>query len=137
MTNNKLDNNSYLENEFCEYWIDERGIIHEIFKPSFDIMDLEIAKIITADRLKVSNGVYRPLYVELGNAVKMEREANKYLSTGDAMTYLTATGILVRDEIERIGAQFYITFFRPSIPTKFFRNKEKALNWLYQSRHEM
>ena len=75
-----MKKNSYYENEFCEYWIDEFGIVHEIFKDSFPRLNLEIAKIITEDRLTVSNGVTRPLYVELGKATRMDRAANKYLS---------------------------------------------------------
>ena len=121
---------SYLENDYCEFWIDETGIIHEIFKQNFEILTLDIAKKITAARLSVSDGITRPLFVELGHAVKMERAANKYLSTGIAMDHLSATGILVKDQIEKLGASIYIRFFPPSIPTKFFTNKEKALTWL-------
>jgi hypothetical protein len=122
--------NSYYENEFCEYWIDEFGVVHEIFKDTFPRLNLEIAKVITSDRLAVSNGVTRPLYVELGKATRMDRAANKYLSTGPAMECLSATGILVRDQIEKLGANLYTGFFKPSVPTKFFTDKEKAILWL-------
>lgn len=121
-----------VENEFCQYWIDEQGILNEIFKPSFDILTLEIAKEITQDRIAMSNGEYYPLYVELGRAVKMERKANHYLSTGEAMTYLTATGILVRDHLEKFGASMYTKFFKPTVPTKFFTKKQAALSWLQE-----
>lgn len=121
---------NYYENDFCEYWIDEFGIVHEIFKSTFSVLNLEVATIITMDRLKVSNGVARPLYVELGKATKMDRAANRYLSTGPAMECLTATGILVRDQIEKLGANIYTGFFKPSVPTRFFTDKDKALEWL-------
>jgi hypothetical protein len=121
---------NYYENDFCEYWIDEFGVVHEIFKSTFSVLNLEVATIITMDRLKVSNGVARPLYVELGKATKMDRAANRYLSTGPAMECLTATGILVRDQIEKLGANIYTGFFKPSVPTRFFTDKEKALEWL-------
>lgn len=121
---------NYYENDFCEYWIDEFGVVHEIFKSTFSLLDLEVAKIITTDRLKVSNGVARPLYVELGKATKIDRAANRYLSTGPAMECLTATGILVRDQIEKLGANIYTGFFKPSVPTRFFTDKDKALDWL-------
>lgn len=121
---------NYYENDFCEYWIDEFGVVHEIFKSTFSVLNLEVATIITMDRLKVSNGVARPLYVELGKATKMDRAANRYLSTGPAMECLTATGILVRDQIEKLGANIYTGFFKPSVPTRFFTDKDKALEWL-------
>lgn len=121
---------NYYENDFCEYWIDEFGVVHEIFKSTFSVLNLEVATVITLDRLKVSNGVARPLYVELGKATKMDRAANRYLSTGPAMECLTATGILVRDQIEKLGANIYTGFFKPSVPTRFFTDKDKALEWL-------
>lgn len=120
----------YHENEFSEYWIDEYGIVHEIFKDTFKTLNLEIAEVITLDRLKVTDGVARPLYVELGKYTKVDRAANRYLSTGLAMKHLTATGILVRDQIEKLSANLYIGIFRPSVPTKYFTDKEKAINWL-------
>lgn len=120
----------YHENEFCEYWIDEYGIVHEIFKDTFKTLNVEIAEVITMDRLKVANGVARPLYVELGKHTKVDRAANRYLSTGPAMKHLTATGILVRDQIEKLSANLYIGFFKPSVPTKFFTDKDKAIAWL-------
>ena len=125
-----MQKNSYYENEFCEYWIDEFGIVHEIFKDTFPRLNLEIAKIITSDRLAVSNGITRPLYVELGSATRMDRAANRYLSTGPAMECLSATGILVKDQIEKLGANLYTGFFKPSVPTKFFTDQEKAILWL-------
>lgn len=121
---------SYYENEFCEYWIDEFGVLHEIFKDTFPSLNLEVAKVITADRLVVTNGITRPLYVELGSINKMERAANRYLSTGPAMECLSATGILVKDQMEKLGANLYTSFFKPSVPTKFFTDKQKAIQWL-------
>ncbi len=126
---------SYYQNDYCEYWIED-GIIYEIFKPNFDVLTLDIAKIITQDRLNLSNGIPRPLYVELGSALKMERAANRYLSSGEAMQHLTSTGILVNDQIQRFGASIYTKFFKPKIPTKFFTDKEAAIFWLTQFKIE-
>lgn len=126
---------SYYQNDYCEYWI-EGGIIFEIFKSNFDVLTVEIAKIITQDRLMVSAGIARPLYVELGSAFKMERAANKYLSSGEAMKHLTSTGILVSDQIQRFGASIYTKFFKPKIPTKFFTDRESAIFWLTQFKIE-
>ncbi len=120
---------NYLENNYCEYWI-ENNVVYEIFKSDLSVINLEIAKIIVRDRIKICDGVALPLYVELGEAVNLNREANKYLSTGEAMRYLTATGILVRDEFERLGASIYMKVFPPKVPTKFFTKKEKAIAWL-------
>lgn len=121
---------SYLENNYCQYWIDENDILHEVFKFDFERITLDIAKTITKDRLQVSNKVTRPLYVELGRVIRMDRDADKYLSTGIAMDYLSATGILAVNEIHRLGVRIYSKINTPSIPTKVFTKKEKAILWL-------
>lgn len=120
---------SYCENDYCEYWI-QQGVVFEIFKPNLKRITHLEAEIIVRDRLRVSNGVTMPIYIELGKATSMNRAANRYFSTGDAMLHLSATAILVKDQLEKLGASMYITIFPPSIPTKFFTDRNEALQWL-------
>lgn len=122
---------SYLENECVELWI-ENGIIHEIFKPNLKILDIEKAKQIVTDRLKVSDGITRPLFVDLGNMVSVDKASRTYLAEGDAMKFLSATAILVDNPIAKFAANIYIRVDQPDIPTKFFTEKTLALTWLEQ-----
>ena len=46
---------NYYENDFCEYWIDEFGVVHEIFKSTFSVLNLEVATIITMDDMLLAN----------------------------------------------------------------------------------
>ena len=120
---------SYLENEFIELWI-ENGIIHEIFKSNLEILNIEKAKQIVTDRLKVSNGITRPIFADISNMVSVDKASRKYLAEGDAMKYLSATAILVDNPITKFAAGIYIRIDKPSIPTKFFTDKALALTWL-------
>lgn len=122
---------SYLENEFVELWIED-GIIHEIFKPSLIILNIDNAKKIVTDRLKVSNGIIRPIFVDLVNAVSIDKQTRKYFASKESLHLLSAGAVLVKNPITKLGGNFFFKIDRPPMPTKLFTNKEEALKWLKQ-----
>jgi hypothetical protein len=120
---------SYMEDDYAHYWL-EKGIIHEIFKPGLEIITIEIAKQMVESRLKVTNGIYRPLFIDLNNAISIDKKSRQYWANGDATKYVTATGILLDNEIARFWVSTYIKIDKPIVPTRFFTEKENALKWL-------
>ena len=125
---------SYLESEYVELWI-ENGIIHGIYNPNLKIMTLEIAKQMVSDRLKLSNGITRPVFVDLSNMASVDKASRKYLAEGDAMKCVSATAILVKNQITKFAASIYIRIDKPAIPTRFFTDKKTALLWLEQYKY--
>jgi hypothetical protein len=122
---------SYIESEYFELWI-ENGIIHGIYKPNLKIITIDIAKQMVSSRLKLSNGITRPIFVDLCRAVAIDKASRTYLAEGDAIKYLSATAIVVKDQVTKLGASIYIRIDRPKIPTKFFIDEKAALQWLEQ-----
>lgn len=122
---------SFLENEYVEFWIED-GIIYNRYKPEVNKITIDIAKRIVEDRLKVSNGVTRPGFVDLTNAISIDKPARRYLSMGESMKYLSASAILVKNEITKLGGNIYIRIDKPRIPTKLFTSEEQAVAWLEQ-----
>ena len=120
---------SYFENDYIQLWIED-GIVYEVFKPNSKSLDLENAKIVVRDRLKVSNQVSRPLFVDLCNLLSADMDARKYMAKGEALHYLNATAILVKNQLSKLLAEIYIRINKPAIPTKFFSNKNEAIHWL-------
>ena len=118
-----------LENDYCYFYIQE-GILHEIFKPEVKVMDLNMSKIVVADRLKVSNGVTMPLYVDATPIRFFKPNALKYMAEGDAMKYLSASGLLAKTYIHRLAGNTYYEVFKPSIPTKMHQTYDAAIAWL-------
>lgn len=122
---------SYLENEYAEFWI-ENGIIINVYKDGFKQYDLTIAKSILHDRLKVSNGVTMPVYIELKRLNGADEDARRFMASQEAMQYLSAAALVVPDHITKFLANTYHKFHKPGIPTKVFTNKGKAIQWLEQ-----
>jgi len=120
---------SYIENDFVELWIED-GIIHEVFKPSLIVLDIENAKKIVADRLKVSNGIARPILVDTRNAVSVDKETRIYFASAESLYLLRAGALLIKNPIAKFMGNFFIAVDRPKMPVKIFNNKEHALRWL-------
>jgi len=118
-----------LENDYCYFYIHE-GILHEIFKPEVKVMDLAMSKIVVTDRLKVSNGITMPLYVDATEIRFFKPNALKYMAEGDAMRYLSASGLLAKTYLHRLAGNMYYEVYKPEIPTKMHSDYEKAIAWL-------
>lgn len=121
----------FLENAYAEFKIID-GIIYETFKPDLKIITIEVAKKIVETRFMISNGTWMPIFIDLTNAVMVDKQSRQYWSEEGVFKYLTAIAVLVKNEFHRMGISFYIYFDKPAVPTKSFMDKEKAIKWLEQ-----
>lgn len=131
MSMNKAENihNSYLDGTYAEFWI-EGGIVMEIFKPQVKKITLEIAQSLVEDRLKVSAGVTRPLFVDLHNFTGIEPAAQKHFGGEASNSYVSASAFLLHSYIHLVIARFFLTIYKPKTNIQVFRSKTKALEWL-------
>lgn len=123
--------NNHMKNKYHEIWVED-GIIHGVYNPDLKIINIDIARQLVNDRLKISQEVVRPVLADTSNVKSVTREAEKYMASDEAMKYLSATAILVHSIVAKLIANIYIRLSRPSIPTQVFVDKKKALNWLKQ-----
>lgn len=61
---------------------------------------------------------------------QIESEVRNYLVAQDRKQRVKADAIIITNLPHRLLADFYMKFHRPDIPTKFFKNKEEAFEWL-------
>ena len=127
---------SYLENQYGEFWIED-GIIVEVFKPTIKNISLEIAVMMVSDRLKISNGVTMPLFVDLNNASSIDLNAREFFSAGDSLKYVSASAFLLHNYIHWLGGKLFLSINRPKTRIEFFRIRGKAMKWLKNYRTEM
>lgn len=86
------------EREYVDLWIDD-VIMFEKFRPDLQNIDLEVTKKIVEDRLKLSNGVTMPLFVELNKIISADKEARTYFATEEAIHHIKAAAFLVHNPI--------------------------------------
>ena len=119
---------AYLENEYAEYWI-ENGVLFLVYKRRL-IMTLDVAKKIVEDRLKVSNGVSRPMFLDARNFLSTNRETMKYYKTKEVVQFVTAGAGLLGSYLGWLAGSIFIALEKPLVPTKLFTDEKKALKWL-------
>ena len=107
------------------------GIIHAAYTPKSHIT-LEKAKQTVKDRIEICNGVPMPVLGDIRHLKGMDNEAREYLAKDECFELLPAIAILAENPFQFIIYKFFFTFINKEnkVPTKLFRNKEKALLWL-------
>jgi hypothetical protein len=118
--------NAVYENETVKIWIEE-NIVNGIYKSKN--IDLNTAKQIIADRLKICQGKTYPLLADIRNVQSFTKEARDYIAT-HGTELVSATAILTDSPVNKIIGNFYLTISKPQIPTKLFTNKADAEKWL-------
>jgi hypothetical protein len=121
---------SCFENEYVAYWI-EKNILNIFYKPGL-IINMAVANQIVLDRLKISNGVTRPILTDARHFVSIDNLSLKYLKSREASRYVSAGAFLIDNYIHRLVGNIFLNIDKPLIPAKLFTDKEKALQWLEQ-----
>jgi hypothetical protein len=105
------------------------GILFVQYKPRL-VMNLEAAKQIVMDRLKVSDGISRPMFLDARNFVYMDRATMKYYKTKEVVEYVNSAAFLTGSALSSLAGSIFLALEKPLIPTKLFRDEKKALIWL-------
>jgi hypothetical protein len=115
------------ENEFAEFWIQE-GILYFIYKHG-SVINLDAAKKIVAERLKLQAGVPYPVFCDLRGIRDSDKAARDYLAR-EGSELVKAVGALVESPVTKVMLNFYMKIDRPRTPTQMFTTKEDALLYL-------
>lgn len=120
----------FFENEYVEYWIEDE-IIMQCFKSNLVKIDINIAKMIVQDRLKkVSKGARMPLFVDTNKGLYMDKESREYFAGTESLSDIKASALLIHNPIAFLGAKLFLVLNRPKVKFEFFKEKNKALQWL-------
>lgn len=68
--------------------------------------------------------------IDIRNDVKIEAKAQQYLDSKDVQSKTLARAILINNSVKRLTLNFFIKFNSQQVPTKFFTEKEEAMEWL-------
>jgi len=117
-----------METEYNYYGIRE-GIYYLIHKPAA-ILDLEYAKRVTAERLRITGGRDIPVLGDVRAVTSgVTRDARRYLA-GEGLQSITAIASVVGSPFTRVLVNFYTGVNRPPIPNRIFTDVDSAHAWL-------
>jgi hypothetical protein len=108
----------------------EKYIIHIDILPEVDL-DVPEIKLLHEAVLKVSKGEKYAILSTSGFACTITPAAREYSATQPTMKeFRIAKALVVSNLAHSLVGNFYIKFNKPFNPTKMFRSKSEALNWL-------
>jgi hypothetical protein len=94
-------------------------------------IDLEVAKQVSDERLRILAGNTRPCLLFTHHLNFVNKEARDYFAV-DGVKGMSALAIIPGNFIAVVATNLFITFSRPSVPTRAFKNKTLAFEWLNQ-----
>jgi len=117
----------YIKNTYAEIYIDE-GILYFKYLP-FENFDIEAAKTIVTERLKLQKEVPFPVLCDIRQLTLPDIKARRYLAVEGSM--LTKAVAYWTDPIgKEYLSQFFISVNQPPIPTAVFTEKRDAVEYL-------
>ena len=79
---------------------------------------------------EVGGGKKYPLLFIAGEFALASYDARKYASGKEANQYTLASVFVVKNSIQKIMGNAYVTFNKPITPTKIMTSEEAAIDWL-------
>lgn len=73
-----------------------------------------------------------PVYLTGGGFTNTDSESKKYNSSPEVIRHCSAIAFLSPTLGQKMMANFFIKFYKPAVPTKFFLTDEEAIDWLKQ-----
>jgi hypothetical protein len=110
--------------------LNEKGYYELEIKDRVEVR-IEDVKMIKAAQKEVS-GQKLPILVSGGLFSTTNIETLKYISKNENMPYSKASAFIVSSMPQRIFGNFYLKFYKPERPTRFFNSKEEAQEWIIQ-----
>lgn len=116
-----------IENNFSSFWI-EREVLYFKYKEGVEIR-LPAAIQIVRDRMKLHRGKAYPVLCDISGVINIDLNSRRYLAK-EGSTLIKAIALVSITPISNLISEVYISGNSPPIPTRMFKMKEEAMEFL-------
>lgn len=114
--------------------LDDKGIVHVKYLKGQTI-EIEDKNEELKANLEITKGIKHPFVFSFENYVTVTKEAKEHsIKIEQEQPYL-CVAIVVQNLAYQLMADFYFKFYKPQVPYKVFKTKEKAIDWLLEHRN--
>lgn len=92
-------------------------------------LNLRIARLVVAERMRISQGKKYPCIFDLRGLSSVTRDARHYLAT-EGSNLVIAGALLVKSNISKTIGNIFLTLNKPKVPAKIFTDRQSALKWV-------
>jgi hypothetical protein len=119
------------EYEYITIWTEEENdILISTYQPGLSV-DLDIAMELVKCRLDYSQGKPMYLLIDFTNVKSVTKEARDYMNSPEGgLKGIIGGAFLSNNVVATVFINLYFRINKPTVPAKFFNNKEEAIIWL-------
>lgn len=118
----------FVENDHIKIW-KEGEILYALLKKN-SILSLNAAKEMVALRLSYMDNKPHKAILFMSNAAIINADARKFLASDAGYEGLIKIALVANSQMNSMIGNLFISLNKPKIPTKLFKDKEGALEWL-------
>ncbi|MEM8965336.1 MAG: hypothetical protein AAGE93_02890 [Bacteroidota bacterium] len=115
------------ENEYITFQF-HNGVLHGKYKTP--TITLDIAKSATDFRREITRGKKIPAIADISSVKHVDKATRTFFSSSEAGGDLTALAVILNNPVTRMMGNFFVKFYRPEYPFKFFTNLTEATEWI-------
>ena len=112
----------------AKIWLDEDGIVRIKYPDNFHIT-MEVMESIYQQHLQITTDK-RPILADCESVASVDYDAQQFVSNDGPAALTTALAVVVKSAFTRAMGEMFMMFHKPPYPTRMFRSKEDALEWL-------
>jgi len=129
------DNNTYKKytEERFSFTVDDGIIFFEIHVPYVDDQLVDDAVRI---RKKLTDGKTLPIVSDFSKVISGTRDARSKLACKDSMIGTSAAAVIFRNKSQKLMYSFFKLLYNPSVQSRVFLSKEKAIQWISKFKHD-
>lgn len=94
------------------------------------VIDLSVAEGATDYRKKITGGRKIASIVDISSVKHVDKEARTFFSSSEAGQDLLALAVILNNPVTRMMGNFFVKFYHPVYPFRFFTNFEEADAWI-------
>jgi hypothetical protein len=120
------------KNSLFEIYLKKTNILSVAADQEMEYDTEEVSQIISNIKF-ISGGKKYLLLVKAGPLSTITFNALKLLAKPDAMSYAYAKAYVLKTLPQRLMANFFLRYFKPEIPVRFFKDQRDAELWLLKN----
>lgn len=106
------------------------GVIEINWAQDIDEVTVELLMELKSIIFNFGKGEKMPVFISTLNFLNINQEARKFAASKSGQEYTLANAVLIDNLGKNIMFNFFLKINRPVTPTKAFRTREEALEWL-------
>lgn len=112
------------------WYEDHDDVLFFTYTPHIEI-DISVAKALVKNRLDYAGNKDVYVIVDINNIKSVTKEAREYMSQPEnGLKGILAGAFISNKPLTTVVINFFLTINKPSVPAKFFTNKDDALSWI-------